>query len=218
MRSLLLVIVLVVVCQGDLSAQAPALDRGSVGAARASAGVQRYSPTVNGKKIGLSEIEDGYLKPGAEGIPYFGESVISDDPTINTSTFKVLQVIDDGNLIISSLGKVWWIEMPTDGVADDTKIDLSRKVFTFIGTKRYESNFGAKTVFHLKYLRDAAREPKPDLTRDWKDASGKFTVRAEFGGLARGRVKLLKPDGTGLTVDLAKLSKADRDWIRSKNR
>jgi len=221
MRTWLLSVAVIVgsaLFQVELSAQAPAVQAGSVEAARIVARASQQSPTVKGKKIGLSEIEDGYLKPGAEGIPYFGESVISDDPTINTSTFKVLQVIDDGNLLISSLGKVWWFEMPTDGIADDTKLDLSRKVFTLVGTRRYESNRSVKTVFHLKYLREHVPEPKPDLTREWKDASGKHTVRAEYAGLARGKVKLLKPDGTSISVELVKLSKADRDWIRAKSK
>ena len=59
-------------------------------------------------------------------------------------------------------------------------------------------------------------ERRASLTRVWSDSSGKFSVKAEFAGLIGGKVKLLRPDGAAITVELEKLSKTDRDWIRSR--
>jgi hypothetical protein len=202
---------------------------------------RRLAPKVAWATLGLRQIQDGAIKSGTEGVPYYGEGVGVKDER-NTSTFPVIQVVDDKNLLIGALGKAWWFEMPTDGIVDDGKLDLSRKVFTFVGTKRYETDAGPATVFHLKYLREHV-ESKPvdveeakrkeeearkeverklqearkaELTRTWSDASGKFSVRAEFAGMTGGNVRLVKDDGTAIVVPLAKLSSADQEWIRKR--
>ncbi|MEN1681361.1 MAG: thioredoxin-like domain-containing protein [Planctomycetota bacterium] len=56
---------------------------------------------------------------------------------------------------------------------------------------------------------------KPRL---WKDASGKFEVRAELAGvdLKGNRVKLRKADGEEVIVPIAKLSSADRRFLREE--
>jgi hypothetical protein len=222
-------------------AQVPAIRAGTPEAARAIAEQRRLAPKVAWASLGLRQIQDGGVKSGTEGVPYYGEGVGVKDER-NTSTFPVIQVVDDKNLLISALGKAWWFEMPTDGIVDDAKLDLSRKVFAFVGTKRYDSDDGPATVFHLKYLREHV-EPKPvdmeeakrkeeeakrdaerkqeearkaELTRIWSDATGKFSVRAEFAGMTGGNVRLVKEDGTAITVALTKLSPADQEWIRKR--
>lgn len=50
--------------------------------------------------------------------------------------------------------------------------------------------------------------------RTWKDASGKFSVLAQFIGLADGKIELRKADGKIISIDLEKLSTADQDAAR----
>lgn len=51
---------------------------------------------------------------------------------------------------------------------------------------------------------------EPEL-RTWASDTGKFTIEARFGGIEDGKVKLLKPDGSTVSVPLEKLSEADRE-------
>ena len=60
--------------------------------------------------------------------------------------------------------------------------------------------------------------PEPEAepirqVRTWRDASGKFSVNAEFGGLISDEVTLIKEDGSTIQVPLEKLSVTDREWI-----
>lgn len=53
-------------------------------------------------------------------------------------------------------------------------------------------------------------------TRTWSDSSGKFSVEAELVEVKDGKVVLKKADGSELTVPLAKLSAADREFLKSQ--
>jgi len=59
-------------------------------------------------------------------------------------------------------------------------------------------------------LKPAAEEPD---FREFSDASGKFRIRAQFLGVADGKAKLKKEDGTEIEVALEKLSDNDRAYI-----
>jgi thiol-disulfide isomerase/thioredoxin len=50
--------------------------------------------------------------------------------------------------------------------------------------------------------------------RTWKSADGNFTVQAELLAVQDGSIRLRKDDGTELTVPLAKLSTADRQFAK----
>jgi hypothetical protein len=58
-------------------------------------------------------------------------------------------------------------------------------------------------------------EHSPDL-RVWKDADGLFEIEGSFVLAQDGRVQLCKHDGTVVWVPLAKLSPADRAWVRDR--
>lgn len=60
--------------------------------------------------------------------------------------------------------------------------------------------------------------PASTRYRTWTDASGQFSVEAEFGGVAFGKVKLKKADGTTVVVPLERLSAQDQEWIRGRGR
>jgi hypothetical protein len=62
----------------------------------------------------------------------------------------------------------------------------------------------------------AAPEPKAPVVRTWRDASGKFSIEAEFRGVAAGAVRLRTKEGRTITVPLEKLSAGDREWIRDR--
>jgi thiol-disulfide isomerase/thioredoxin len=52
--------------------------------------------------------------------------------------------------------------------------------------------------------------------RTWTDASGKFSVTAEYVGVKGGKVLLRDADGQEISVPLAKLSDADRELVRAQ--
>lgn len=51
----------------------------------------------------------------------------------------------------------------------------------------------------------------------WTDSTGEFKTKAMFGGMAGGKVKLIKKDGSTVQMPLEKLSDEDRRWIKSKS-
>lgn len=52
--------------------------------------------------------------------------------------------------------------------------------------------------------------------REWKSKGGTFTTMAEYLGSDGGKVQLRKLDGEEISVPLAALSNADRDWVREE--
>ena len=49
--------------------------------------------------------------------------------------------------------------------------------------------------------------------RTWRDASGKYSVKAEFVGLEGSQVSLRKADGTVIELTMQQLSSIDRRWV-----
>ncbi len=61
--------------------------------------------------------------------------------------------------------------------------------------------------------------PKPKLVaRTWTDATGKFSIEAEFAGYSAGNVKLRKADDTILELPFDRLSEADKKWIEDRRK
>ena len=54
--------------------------------------------------------------------------------------------------------------------------------------------------------------------RTWTDSTGQFTTKAMFGGMAGGKVKLIKKDGSTVRLPLNTLSQEDQDWLNKKFR
>jgi thiol-disulfide isomerase/thioredoxin len=52
--------------------------------------------------------------------------------------------------------------------------------------------------------------------RTWSDASGKHSIEAEFLSLQDGKVRLLRPDGKEITLQIEKLSKADQKFVKAQ--
>jgi hypothetical protein len=63
---------------------------------------------------------------------------------------------------------------------------------------------------------DETDSPPASSFRTWQDASGKFSVEAEFAGYGLGKVSLKNADGTKISVPLEKLSQQDQEWIRNR--
>jgi len=51
--------------------------------------------------------------------------------------------------------------------------------------------------------------------RMWRDASGKYEVEARLAGINGGLVSLRRPDGSVVSVDIARLSEADQEFLKS---
>ena len=58
---------------------------------------------------------------------------------------------------------------------------------------------------------------QPAKWRTWTDSAGTHEVEAKFSGMALGKVKLTKRNGTTVQVPLEKLSEADLSWIKNNN-
>jgi hypothetical protein len=70
----------------------------------------------------------------------------------------------------------------------------------------------------LKKLRATAAKAKPvsnDQFRTWKDASGKFSVEANYLRREEGDVFLTTKDGKELRVPISKLSKGDQEFLET---
>jgi len=57
--------------------------------------------------------------------------------------------------------------------------------------------------------------PNPDL-RTWTSSGGGFSITAEFLSFANGMMKLRKLDGDVVTINLDKLSEADKLWLLAR--
>ena len=51
----------------------------------------------------------------------------------------------------------------------------------------------------------------------WTDSMGKYKTKAMFGGMAGGKVKLIKKDGSTVRLPFEKLSEEDQQWIKNKS-
>jgi hypothetical protein len=60
---------------------------------------------------------------------------------------------------------------------------------------------------------DASKARGSSAGRTWNDATGAFSLEAEFLGVEDGKVKLKKSDGKTVSVPLDKLSKEDQDYV-----
>jgi hypothetical protein len=56
----------------------------------------------------------------------------------------------------------------------------------------------------------------PAPAREWKDATGGFKIEAEFVRVAGEKVELRKADGAIVAVPIAKLSKADQEFLQTQ--
>ena len=54
--------------------------------------------------------------------------------------------------------------------------------------------------------------------RTWTDSSGEHKIEAKFAYVIKGSVKLVKKDGSTITIPLEKLSDEDQAWIKNRKR
>ena len=83
----------------------------------------------------------------------------------------------------------------------------------------WRTSLGAAVVFSLLLVTGVSWTPTPATVsaadkplREWSDKSGKFKIKARFGGLEDGTVTLEKEDGSEIEIDLKKLSAADQKY------
>lgn len=56
-----------------------------------------------------------------------------------------------------------------------------------------------------------------DELRTWTDSTGKFKIEAKLSAVEEGKAVLVQADGTEIEIPLAKLSKADQDYIKAQD-
>jgi len=54
--------------------------------------------------------------------------------------------------------------------------------------------------------------------RTWTDSTGQHKTEAKFAGMAFGKVKLMKEDGTTIELSFERLSKEDQQWIEDRKK
>lgn len=85
-----------------------------------------------------------------------------------------------------------------------------RDFFNFVALdKRYAKSLTAEKN-KAKFAAAALEERE---LRNWSDLSGKFSIKARMKSAGMGQVKLIKEDGTELSVVIEKLSETDRKYI-----
>lgn len=67
------------------------------------------------------------------------------------------------------------------------------------------------------FASDPPKPKKPEReARTWQDASGQFKVEATLKSMASGKVKLIKADGTEISVPVERLSDDDQAYIKAQ--
>lgn len=80
--------------------------------------------------------------------------------------------------------------------------------------QRTQSRTGTRVSLKLT---EATQKPNAAAqVREWTDDTGKFKVRATLVQVADGKVTLRKEDGKEIVVSLARLSAADRDFLKQQ--
>ena len=168
---------------------------------------------------------------------------------------RVVQIVDGENAIVeikyNTVGdpdlrsETVWMNIPTEGMADDRTYSTGSRYFEVTGTKRYATALGAsKTVMVLKPTTDPAEEKANadkekraakrraeeakaqagkekrhrEADRTWTYAASGETMRAAFLTRIADKVKLRKEDGTGVVVAIEDLSEEDQEWIRNRSK
>ncbi|MCU0981601.1 MAG: SHD1 domain-containing protein [Pirellulaceae bacterium] len=80
--------------------------------------------------------------------------------------------------------------------------------------QRTQSRTGTRVSLKLT---EAAQKPNAAApVREWTDDTGQFKIRATLVQVADGKVTLRKEDGKEIVVSLARLSAADRDFLKQQ--
>jgi hypothetical protein len=108
--------------------------------------------------------------------------------------------------------------LPTEDLTDGQEVKTA-DAFIVEGTYQYETVAG--TGKKIPVIKRVALPPIPKSkamigigVRDWKDATGKFSVSAAFESVADGVVKLGKTDGTTIDVPLVRLDEESKKLVR----
>jgi hypothetical protein len=94
----------------------------------------------------------------------------------------------------------------------------------FGGTPRVDDDDAAegkglkKKAKQQRAARTEQKEKVATELRAWTDAETGRTLEAEYVGVAFGKVKLRKADGTEVSVSVERLSKDDQEWIRQRSK
>jgi hypothetical protein len=94
------------------------------------------------------------------------------------------------------------------------------------GIRQAEQDRLAEQAKERKRLADAKRQANKERQaaaeaakwRTWTDSTGTHKTEAKFGGMAFGKVKLIKRDGSTVQVPIEKLSDEDQQWIEKRKR
>ncbi len=179
------------------------------------------------------------------GLTQYSQGLVTVDRRVILAI--LVQVADENNALVELVvtyghqlekqkRETVWVEMPTDGLVDDTILREGSN-FEKVGTKTYATAAGSKKTIprwrlisekellerQVKAEREAQAAAEAEraaeearLTRTWTDANGAFSVTAKFVKFTNSSVYLLKQDGKEIQVLMSRLSKADQEWVRTE--
>lgn len=149
-------------------------------------------------------------------------------PSYDFAPSKVVQVLGPDSMLVSCIDLTFLVQdYPTGGIVDGKTVVLDRPV-EVMGTKTYPTALGgSNTVYVLRPVSQAEYDEamkyvalnkiqRPREFRTWTNATGDFTVEAEYVSQDKKTVKLAKRDGAEVNVEIAKLGKTDRVWLKEK--
>lgn len=139
--------------------------------------------------------------------------------------YTIDQIINENSLLMSNGGGSYILRgISTHNLVDDTPISIPG--FCIVeGPESYTTVLGAKrTVIALRVLSNEQAEkmvlragkefPPPFQGRTWETADRKFSTEAEYVSHDKKTVTLRNREGKEITVEIIKLSRDDREWLR----
>lgn len=200
---------------------------------QAQEGLPMQRPVLAGKELTQGQV--GYL---AEG--FVGDL----KRPVPNAVLKVVQVVDANKMLVRlenmhhvvrldpiTLNPTAKIEKTdtialldgydSEGVTDGKTLEISDCLIVD-GTYQYTAVSGAaKTIPVLKKTELPPMPAHPAMlgvgVREWKDATGKFSVQAAYDGYERGKVFIVREsDGKRIEVEMSNLDKDSQKFVRDE--
>jgi F0F1-type ATP synthase epsilon subunit len=139
------------------------------------------------------------------------------NPSVSKQGFVVFDVPHDHTYRLKLSGGYWslqdaYVQLTPKSSRDAAQTEeQERQVATERAQKRVEKE--RKAEIDRQTAKERAEEIRKAKTRNWTDATGKFSVNAEYLYMIGNEVSLKKADGKTIKIPLEKLNTEDQKWI-----
>ncbi|MCD4728233.1 MAG: DUF4352 domain-containing protein [Pirellulales bacterium] len=140
------------------------------------------------------------------------------NPSVSKQGFVIFDVPQNRNYRLKLSGGYWSLQ---DAFVQLTP-KLSRDDAIRVEQERRDEQTKAEMERQAEQRRQVEKERQEAIEaakwRTWTNSTGTHKTEAKFGGMAFGKVKLIKRDGSTVQVPLEKLSDEDREWIANRQK